>query len=151
MIELQEQVLPPLGTDVLANADRVLLGAYLLTMAHEFESLSAQGLERDQVMDRMQNGLQAYPRALVASLANVESVSLTRESRTIKYRELSVGMVTQTDILSQKGLLLLAKGHTISTTTLEGLARHAVASGIREPIQVLLPAAPLHSHYRCPR
>lgn len=54
-------------------------------------------------------------------------------------------MVVQTDVLSDNGLLLLAKGHTISSTILEGLVRYAVACGIREPIQVLLPADGLYS------
>lgn len=145
MIEMQEQSLLPLVIDHLETVDRVLLGAYLLKMANEFVSLSAQGFARGEIVGRMQKSSQAYPPQLFTRFATLESVSLSRESRTIKFKELSQGMVVQTDVLSDNGLLLLAKGHTISSTILEGLVRYAVACGIREPIQVLLPADGLYS------
>ena len=141
MIERQEQPLESFGTgQPLQDVDRVLLGTYLLKIANLFDSLTSQGFSREAVLERVQSGDQAFPPQLLKALASVESVALSRESRTIKFRELRIGMVSQTDILSHHGLLLLAKGHTISTTILEGLVRYSTACGIREPIQVLLPA-----------
>jgi FixJ family two-component response regulator len=144
MIELQEQILSPLVIDDIRKVDRVLLGAYLLKMANEFVSLSSLGLSRGEIIDRMQGSAQAYPPQLFALFARIEAVPLSRESRTIKFKQLAEGMVVQSDVLSDGGLLLLAKGHAISNTILEGLVRYSAACGIREPIQVLLPPEGLY-------
>lgn len=58
MIEMQEQSLLPLVIDHLETVDRVLLGAYLLKMANEFVSLSAQGFARGEIVGRMQKSSQ---------------------------------------------------------------------------------------------
>lgn len=140
MIERQEQPLELLGPgQSVGESDRALLGAYLLKLANHFDSLTASGLSKIDVLDRLQRGEQAYRPELLQLLAGLESIALDQESRYIKFRELSIGMVPQTDIVSLDDMLLLAKGHIISQTVLECLERYAASCGIREPIQVLLP------------
>ncbi|MFL6466119.1 MAG: hypothetical protein ACJ73N_17135 [Bryobacteraceae bacterium] len=60
------------------------------------------------------------------------------ESRAVRFKELTTGMVLKTDIVTKDGSLLLAKGHTLTSTILECLERYFTAQGIQEPIGVLL-------------
>ncbi len=142
IIERQEETIEPLhpGTP-LQDADRVLLGCHLLRMAIDLDVLTLQGVARAAALAQMQMRDNGYPPELMKALASIEAVKLGMESRVIKFRELTTGMILRTDIVARDGSLLLAKNHDLSPTVLECLSRYFVSRGIQEPIEVLVPTA----------
>ncbi len=139
MIEKQAEAIEPLAPGQrLEEADPVHLGSHLLKIAIELDLLTSGGLDTSAALAQMQMGHHIYPPELLRSLAARESVELTMKSRAVKFKELVAGMVLKTDILAKNGSLLLAKGHTLTPTTLECLTGYFVSQGVQEPIGVLL-------------
>lgn len=139
MIEMQGEDIGPLPPgQCLEDADPVHLGAHLLKMALELDLLTSRGLVISAALAQMQMSSHIYPPELLKRLAARESVELAMKSRAVKFKELVAGMVLRTDVVTKDGSLLLAKGHTLTPTTLECLTRYFFSQGVQEPIGVLL-------------
>ncbi len=139
IIEQQEETVPPLPPGrALRETDRILLGIHILKLALALDYFTARGLTRSAALAQLQAGDQVYPPELLKALADLEAVDLAMESRAVRFKELTSGMVLKTDIVTKDGSLLLAKGHTLTSTILECLERYFISQGIREPIGVLL-------------
>ena len=139
IIEQQEETVQPLpSSQPLRDADRVLLGTHLLKLALALDHFTTRGLTRAVALAQLQMGDHVYPPELLKELAALESMDLTMESRAVRFKELTAGMVIKTDIVTRDGSLLLAKGHTLTSTILECLERYFISQGIKEPIGVLL-------------
>jgi CheY-like chemotaxis protein len=139
IIEKQEEFINPLlPGQPLGEADRVLLGTHLLKLSLALDHFTSRGLTRSAALAQLQTGNHVYPPELLKALAALESVDLAMESRAVRFKELTTGMVLKTDIVTKDGSLLLAKGHTLTSTILECLERYFTAQGIQEPIGVLL-------------
>lgn len=142
IIERQEETVPPLPAgQSLRVADRVLLGTHLLKLAIALEHFATRGLTKQEALAQLQAGDHVYPPELLKALAALEAVDLSMESRAVRFKELTAGMVLKTDIVTRDGSLLLAKGHTLTMPLLQSLKRYLVSQGIREPIGVLLQAS----------
>lgn len=48
------------------------------------------------------------------------------------------GMIFAEDVLSSKGLLLIARGHGVTASLLERIQNSLLDHGIREPVQMIL-------------
>jgi CheY-like chemotaxis protein len=139
IIEQQEEASPPLPPgQPLRETDRVLLGTHILKLAIALDYFTVRGLTKSAALTQLQEGDHIYPPELLKALAAFEDIDLAMESRAVRFRELTAGMVLKTDIVTRDGSLLLAKGYTLTSTALECLARYSVSQGIREPIGVLL-------------
>ena len=139
IIEKQGEIIEPLPLGQrLEDADRVLLGSHLLKLALELDLFTSRGLTTSAALAQMQAGNHLYPPELLKALANLESVELSMKSRTVKFKELTTGMVLKTDVVAKDGALLLSKGHTLTQTMLECLSRYFLSQGVQEPIGVLL-------------
>ena len=139
IIEQQEESIQPLPADQsLGEADRVLLGTHILKLALALDHFTVRGLTRSAALAQLQGGDHVYPPELLKALAALEAVDLAMKSRAVRFKELTTGMVLKTDIVTKDGSLLLAKGHTLTSTILECLERYFVSQGVQEPIGVLL-------------
>lgn len=139
IIEQQEETIQPLSSgQALEKADRVLLGTHILKLALALDYFTTRGLTRQAALAQLQMGDHVYPPELLKALATLEAMDLAMESRAVRFKELAAGMVIKTDIVTKDGSLLLAKGHTLTSTILQCLERYFISQGIREPIGVLL-------------
>jgi response regulator RpfG family c-di-GMP phosphodiesterase len=139
IIEQQEETVQPLPPgQPLGEADRVLLGTHILKLALALDHFTARGLTRSAALAQLQGDNHVYPPELLKALAALEAIDLAMKSRAVRFKELTTGMVLKTDIVTKDGSLLLAKGHTLTSTILECLERYFVSQGVQEPIGVLL-------------
>jgi response regulator RpfG family c-di-GMP phosphodiesterase len=122
-----------------ARGEAVPLGACLLRIAVDLDTLEASGVPSPEAVAALQGREGTYdPRVLEA----LEEEIATRTSTVILDLPLSqvrTGMVLGEDVRSRAGLLLVARGFIVSPTLLARL--QSLAPGVREPIRVVVPAS----------
>jgi len=120
------------------NADPVATGAHLLKVALDFDGQMMRGGTPETVLAGMRKGRQ-YDPSFVAALEQVQVEEAERETRLVHLSQLRTQMITNCDVRSRTGLLLLAKGQEITESAIARLQTFAVTIGVVEPIGVILP------------
>lgn len=119
------------------RGDAIPLGARMLRIAVDLDDLEVSGLTRTQAMAAMQDRAGTYdPRLLEAAAADVGDDG-SSEVRELPIAGLKPGMVLMTDVWSRTGVLLVARGYTVSEGLIQRLGN--LHPGVREPIRVALP------------
>jgi response regulator RpfG family c-di-GMP phosphodiesterase len=121
------------------RGEAIPLGARMLRIAMDLDDMEASGLSSAQAMAAMQDRAGTYdPRLLEAVAADVGDDG-SCEVRELPVPALKPGMVLMTDVWSRTGVLLVARGYTVSDGLIQRLKN--LAPGVREPIRVSLPRA----------
>jgi response regulator RpfG family c-di-GMP phosphodiesterase len=119
------------------------LGARILRLAADFDVLETQGLSTSQAIAALRDRAGTYdPRLLTAfaTLRGVSSGDLT--VREIFSRQVQPGMVIAQDVRSVKGVLLIARGHEVSSSLAERLRNLPSQAKVQEPVLVVVPDPP---------
>jgi len=121
-------------------------GARILKVAYDLTRLEATGLSYEDALEKMSEQTGGYDlRVLEAAALSAVSRWATGTSPiqrqvettlSISFRELKVGHVLISEIVTKAGMLIVAAGTTVTPTLLERLRNFSVVSGIREPITV---------------
>ena len=121
-------------------------GARILKVAHDLTRWEASGLSCEDALAKMsdKNGcydlrvLEAAALAAVSRWADGGNLDQQKIETTISIscRDLKVGQMLVSDIVTKAGMLIVSAGTSITPTLLERLRNFAVVSGIKEPIQV---------------
>jgi CheY-like chemotaxis protein len=117
-----------------------VIGGQLLKIALDFDNRIVNGGIQTEVLKYMRSRSDYNP-AYVDALARIQVDVGQSETRLLRLDQLEPGMIVNSDVSTIKGLLLLAKGHEITESTLACLKRVAEAGGVREPISVVLKGA----------
>jgi response regulator RpfG family c-di-GMP phosphodiesterase len=118
------------------RGEAIPLGARMLRIAVDADDMEASGLSSAQAMAAMQDRAGTYdPRLLEAAAADVGDDG-SCEVRELPVAALKPGMVLMTDVWSRSGVLLVARGYTVSDGLIQRLRN--LAPGVREPIRVSL-------------
>lgn len=112
--------------------------------------LAAEQLERriegGETPEAIANELEkdpAMPSALIIAIKRVGGLLFgARSTRSVQLMSLQVGMVLTDDVRTRAGALLIGRGHEISDGLLVRLRNFAATVGIKEPLQVAVPADP---------
>jgi len=137
MVARQHEPWDPRRRDV----DRVTLGAHLLKIAQDFHDAILRGGEVETVVNQMMKAVNYNP-DFVVLLENVYVACDTTEIRVLHVDQLRIKMITDADVFSKGGLLLLAKGQEITASAILRLHNFASTIGVQEPISVIVPYAP---------
>jgi response regulator RpfG family c-di-GMP phosphodiesterase len=116
----------------------VAAGAQLLKVALDFDGWMRSGGSVDDAMSSMRSH-EEYNQAFVAALDQMQAEDAKRTTRLVSLAQLKAQMITNCDIRSRSGMLLLAKGQEIMDSTIARLRSFAVTVGVVEPISVLMP------------
>ena len=114
------------------------LGARLLELALELDRLEGSGLSAQEAIAVIQARPGQHERRHLEALAAEVADRTATEIREVPLAGLLPGMVLAEDLRARTGLLLVARGHTVSAgmlSRLQGLA------GVREPVRVVTPRA----------
>lgn len=122
------------------DVDRVTVGAQLLKIAQDFHDAILRGGEVAVVVNQMMKSA-TYNPDFVVLLENVYVACDTTEVRLLHVDQLRIRMVTDADVFSKSGLLLLAKGQEITASAILRLHNFASTIGVVEPISVTVPYA----------
>lgn len=132
---------PRFGVDAdLAGASWPDLAAEILRVALRFDRLARRS-GRVAAIATMRQGGATHPRLIEALVAFRPSWEGERTA-SVRFAELRVGMVLRTDLAATSGILLAAAGTVVNATLLLRLANFHASVGLREPIEVLVPADP---------
>lgn len=115
------------------------LGARLLKVALDFDSLELLGHTRAEALDRLRHRTGWYDPAVVDALGQVLLDERQVTTCCISVRGLKCAMVLAADVLKDNGSLLVSKGQEITPPLLWRLQNFAARGMIREPIQVVVP------------
>jgi hypothetical protein len=113
------------------------LGARILRLALDFDELDAQGADHDLALATMRGRGLVYDPELIEVFARVVGgVSVDHKVQEISCQGLCVGMILASDVRSDSGGLLIARGHTVTDQLIERLLNLRVGS-VREPVMVI--------------
>ncbi|SMC24255.1 Response regulator c-di-GMP phosphodiesterase, RpfG family, contains REC and HD-GYP domains [Desulfacinum hydrothermale DSM 13146] len=119
--------------------DSIPLGARILKVVLDFDTLESAGLPRASAILQMKKRHGWYDPQVLRALENVLGDEARFEVREIEIPDLKLGMIVGEDVVSLKDVLLIKKGQEITPALLERLKNFAKTVGVKEPIRVLIP------------
>jgi response regulator RpfG family c-di-GMP phosphodiesterase len=115
------------------------VGARLLKLAEDLDTLEVSGQEPAQAIATLQERKGAYDPELLAALAEEVRERTAREILDLPLAEVKPGMVLAADVWTRTGVLLVARGYTVSQGMMMRL--QGMASAVKEPIRVVAAVA----------
>lgn len=140
MIAAQQKpfsVFPP--EDELNDEARVVaLGAQILKVVLDFDQLVASGVPQREALAVLRARRNDYNTTVVIALEKMRFEKMEEIKKTVRVRDLSIGMIAQEDIEAVNGLLLVPKGQKITYPVLERLRNFSKRIGVVEPFRVVI-------------
>ena len=141
MIARQDEPHAERPTTETSIADPITLGARMLHIARDLDTLIATGVPADEAVGRMRNTTGKYdPRLLDKLTTSDESSASPRKSARVSLSAVEVGMEVQEEVRTASGLLLLAPGQTVTPALQQRLGNFLRMSAVFGTVRVLLPA-----------
>lgn len=112
------------------------LGARILKLALDFDSLVTSGMNNAQAFGIIQKRQGWYDQTIVEALKKVLATEKGYEVKYVKAHELTMRMILAEDIKTSAGTLLAAQGCHITLLVRIRLMNLAQEKGIKEPIKV---------------
>ena len=118
----------------------VATGTLLLRVSLAFDELVMRGATPEDALQRLR-AAGTYPAAYLDGLEQVQVERGKDEVRLLPLSALKAGMITNSDVYSRSGPLILGTGQVITASAIARLKTFAVTVGIVEPISVRVPNA----------
>lgn len=115
------------------------LGAQILKVALDYDSLEETGLNPEEIQNRMGAQPGVYNPSLLNILREIIPALPSLERKRVFLQDLRGGMIVDEDLKTTDHLLLLRKGQEISDTVINRLKSIHHYSKIQEPFYVLVP------------
>ena len=119
--------------------DEVLLGSLMLRAVLDFDLLISKNMSLSQAVEAMRQRKGVYHPMILQCLATIDKVDRSMEIKSIYVKDLAIGMIADENILSVKGLLLIAKGQEVSNPMIERLRSFAKTTHVIEPFRMKVP------------
>lgn len=113
-------------------------GAEMLKVAYDYDTLISRGISGAAAIKTMMKSADVYNIEHVKHLNEVQLEDPGYISYSVMIDELSTLMIIDEDVHTNNGLMLVAKGQTVSYVLLKRLQSFAHGIGIKEPIRVLI-------------
>lgn len=121
------------------KGEAIPLGARLLKVAFDFDTLRMQDFPRSEAYERLEAQAAWYDPAVLHALKVVFVPEQKFRLAALSLRDLAPHMVLADNIYDQKGHLLVAKGQELTEWIVSRLQHIAGTRPIQEPIRVILP------------
>jgi FixJ family two-component response regulator len=113
------------------------IGAAILWTAGRFDQAISEGRSPATVAHQLRQIAPQLPAAIIKAMEETPpDSSKRRESRSVNVDQLSVGMILESDVQSEKGMRLVPKGVEITVSLLGRVRTIASGVGVAEPIKV---------------
>jgi response regulator RpfG family c-di-GMP phosphodiesterase len=116
--------------------EEVCLGAQILRICTDFDSLLHRGWNRSEALNQLQKDSATYNPELLKILIGIKLSPENEKIVAVEIRDLSVGMITEQDIIASNGLLIAPKGQEVTWSLIKGLKNFSQQVGVKEPILV---------------
>jgi response regulator RpfG family c-di-GMP phosphodiesterase len=117
-------------------SEEVALGAQLLKVANDFDTLRHRGMKRPQILQHFADMGGAYNPEMLTILGQLPLESERERVISVVVRDMVVGMVVDRDIFASNGALVAPQGQEVTWSMLQGLKNFSRQVGIREPVWV---------------
>jgi response regulator RpfG family c-di-GMP phosphodiesterase len=119
--------------------EQIPWGARALKLAVDMDILESGRNSEISSLDVLHSRTGWYDPALLVAIAKIRGGN-TNETRLLelKFSQMRPGMIFAEDVLSSKGLLLIARGQAVTASLLERIQNSLLDHGIREPVQMIL-------------
>jgi response regulator RpfG family c-di-GMP phosphodiesterase len=115
------------------------LGASVLRVSRDFDTLLGKGNDAIGALATMRNQRQRYDSVLLDALAEVVAADEDRSPRAVGVADLHPGMVLAEDVFTNAGLKLVPKGNHLTVSMIARLENYAaMEAGIAEPLHVFV-------------
>ncbi len=121
------------------SGETIPLGSRILKVVLDFDALETRGLPRAAAMNHLRKRSGHYDPAVLEALEEVLGDEARFQVKELPLQELQLNMIVGEDVVSLKGVLLIAKGQEITPALLERLKNFSRTVGVKEPIRVLIP------------
>lgn len=140
MIAYQEKRFDGHGTPIGGKAGaEIPLGGRILKILVDFDQLEATGKTPAQILAEMKSRKGWYDPMVLEVLEKVLGWKSGFQLREARLEELENGMILAGDVVSLRGMLLVAKGQEVTPVLTTRLRTFAGIGGVQEPIKVLVP------------
>lgn len=116
--------------------EEVSIGAQILKISTDFDTLLHRGSNRSEALKQLQNQPAEYNPELLKILAGIKLSPENERVVAVDIRDMSVGMITEQDIVASNGLLIAPKGQEVTWSLIRGLKNFSQQGGVKEPILV---------------
>jgi response regulator RpfG family c-di-GMP phosphodiesterase len=116
--------------------EEVCLGAQILKLCTDLDSLLHRGSPRSAALHNLQNRTAEYNPLLLNILTEIKLIPGSEQLVSAYIRDLSVGMIAEQDIMALNGVLIAPKGQEVTWSLIKGLKNFSQQVGIKEPILV---------------
>ena len=117
------------------------LGARILKVVLDFDTLEASGLSRSAVVSQLKQRSGWYDPDILGVLEAVLWIEARYEIRQVPSSSLLDGMILDDDIYTKEGTMLVSKGQEVNYLLRKRLHAFGETVGLREPLRVLVPLA----------
>lgn len=127
---------PPPGP---VRGQAIPLGARILKVLTDFDSLEARGFDPELVLNTMRQRVGWYDPEILEAFALIRGIGeADTEVQEIRLRDVRVGMVFAEDVVTRVGTILIARGHEVSESLVERIRNIADRVTVVEPIRVIV-------------
>jgi len=119
--------------------DATVLGGHMLHVALDFDHLAGRNRVASTALEIMRERKGLYHPLILDAMSTVESVERKMELRTLMIKNIQVTMISDEEIKTKGGLLLMARGQEVTKPTLDRLRSFAQTTGIKEPVRMKVP------------
>ena len=124
------------------KGEAIPLGARVLRLVSDYDAIGAAQVDAMRAVTTLRTHSRRYDPILLEALARVKTEAATEGLRELVLAAVRPGMILAHDVTSTAGVLLVPRGHELTSALLQ-LLRSLAAGTVREPIAVSLPSGPL--------
>ncbi|MCK9330756.1 MAG: hypothetical protein M0Q94_12860, partial [Candidatus Cloacimonetes bacterium] len=128
-----------LKNDKLLSFNTIMIGAQILRICNDLDNAVLSGYTINEILTFMLDRPDTYNNYIVKQLFDFKDIERKYIIQEMKVSELSPSMITQDNVLSKNGIILVTKEIQLSPTSIEILRTYAKGAGVKEPIKVKVP------------
>ena len=117
-----------------------VLGAQILRIAMDFDSLISRGKTFSQALGEMKSASKNYHPDIIQILPELQVAQVEMQAKVVNIRDLNDSMVLAEDVRTQSGALLAAKDQQVSVSVRKLLRNYVEQQTIQETISVFIPS-----------
>ncbi len=121
------------------RGEQIPLGARMLKVVLDLDTLQAGGLTKQQALARMKQNAGWYDPDVLAALEAIIWIEGKYEVKTLYLQDLLDNMIFDDDVYTKTGTLLISRGQEVTPLIRKRLHTFVETTGIREPLQMLVP------------
>ncbi|OQX19781.1 MAG: two-component system response regulator [Desulfobulbaceae bacterium A2] len=111
-------------------------GAQILKLTFDYDLAQHQGLEQREALRLLHRNASAYKPGLLDLLVAIQPELETMRVLSLRFQDISPGMIANEDIFARNGALIIPKDQIITWPIIQGMKNFAKHIGLNEPISV---------------